>query len=98
LINRHRDDALAIADALVGVGELNGAMIDEIIAGTISRRTLKIEIQRRADWARTCENAKRFQAITPAMIDTIIAAAPERARRADWNLVRNRAAAVLTVT
>jgi hypothetical protein len=65
VINDHRDVALAIADALVGVGELSGAMVDEIIAGAISRQTLKIEIQRRADWARTCENAKRFQAVTP---------------------------------
>jgi hypothetical protein len=62
LINDHPDVAIAIADGLVEHGILTGDQVDEIIVTAISRETLKIEIDRRAEWRTIEQNAGAFTA------------------------------------
>jgi hypothetical protein len=56
LINDHPDVAMAIAGGLVEHGVLTGDQVDEIIVAALARKTLKIEVGRRASW-RCVENS-----------------------------------------
>ena len=60
LIEAHRNAVLAVAAALIERRTLNGDEIDEIIAAAVARDELDREVARRAQWARTIENAATF--------------------------------------
>jgi hypothetical protein len=62
LINDHPDDAMEIADGLIEHGILTGDQVDEIIVAALARKTLKIEIERRACWLSVEQNAADFAA------------------------------------
>ena len=62
LINDHPDVAMAIADGLVEHGILTGDQVDEIIVAALARKTLKIEVDRRAHWRAIEQSAADFTA------------------------------------
>ena len=53
---------LALANALIDHPErtLNSAEIDQCIAGTLHRETMKAEIERQRKWVKVLENATDF--------------------------------------
>jgi hypothetical protein len=62
LINDHPDVAMAIAVGLVEHGILTGAQVDEIIVAALARKTLKTEVERRANWRTIGQRAAEFVA------------------------------------
>jgi hypothetical protein len=62
LITDHPDVAMAIADGLVEHGILTGDQVDEIIVAALARKTLKIEVDRRAHWRAIEQSAAEFAA------------------------------------
>jgi hypothetical protein len=50
LINDHADVAMAIADGLAEPGILTGDQVDEIIVDALARKSMKTEVDRRANW------------------------------------------------
>jgi hypothetical protein len=62
LLTAHRCALTALADELLERRTLDGNQIDRIIAGALAREDQAAEQVRRAQWAKTIENAKKFEA------------------------------------
>jgi hypothetical protein len=62
IVLQHRSAILAIADALMIERTLDAAQIDNIIAATTARETMRAENERRARWRATEQNAAEFSA------------------------------------
>jgi hypothetical protein len=65
ILSQNLDVARALVAALVEVGQLSGARVDEIIADTIAARAVEAEKIRRADWHKRQRNAATFLKTLP---------------------------------
>jgi hypothetical protein len=51
---------LAVVDAILKIGFLSGAEVDEVIADAVAAKAIDEEKSRRLDWQRRCESAGHF--------------------------------------
>jgi hypothetical protein len=69
LIRENIDVALALVDALVAAGTLDGSAVDMIIGTAMAKRLADVEMRRRQDWRERTESARTFLPALRLVID-----------------------------